>query len=472
MYEKRKEYTRKQIVYLANIYWKKIPDEVKIYINKNNGLCKFEKDSLQIFECKNDDTNPDLKVVVLLSVLEKGLLEYITKKYNKSFKMNYIESVKLSEIFKEDVKYLLCDGGGSGSVTEILFLMNNLKYAETEVLGKINMTTFTAEINDKMTNFNKVVTESIKPKEINKKCSQYLNNHESSEDIKNLLTMPTRIKKEYCDRQQYNIVATRIDTIIQNIDNDNDQCTKELKEIKNKIKHNCLYQILYDDEGQLFNFSYYTKYYNKNKFNGYLAVHTSDSHNKRIKEVADNILDILHKNINNKNNTTFDIKLKKAPKFAFEYDKKQCYLLGDAAYTTHFFTGTGLNMGLTHAEIILSMHKKEFDMDSYNYLLNAAQTKLLANIKKILRNTNAIIENCNKKHTDIELFADCLKSSSHAIDNYGDHVLEPVTSQSSPFVLDENFTTTVNTINKKLYYDAPDYQHKYLKYKAKYLSSK
>ena len=120
MYEKRESYSRQQVINLYINYWKKIPKDVKEKIKAEDGLCRFKKTVKfpKILECEDVDTDDDnYKVTVLMSVFEKTLFEYIKQTYKQNFEIIRTIPDDLSEIFNDDAKYLICDGGGKGSVT-------------------------------------------------------------------------------------------------------------------------------------------------------------------------------------------------------------------------------------------------------------------------------------------------------------------------------------------------------------------
>jgi len=100
------------------------------------------------------------------------------------------------------------------------------------------------------------------------------------------------------------------------------------------------------------------------------------------------------------------IKVSTAPKFFYNLDSKNYWIVGDAAFTTHFFTGTGLEYGFQSARLATTLLTLPTQLDpiyselkgyTYNNLLISMRNNLWTKeVASALINVPKIIAACKK----------------------------------------------------------------------------
>ena len=103
--------------------------------------------------------------------------------------------------------------------------------------------------------------------------------------------------------------------------------------------------------------------------------------------------------VRNEKIAAFPIDLRTARQFHFSEGDAQFYLLGDAAFTTHFFTGMGMNLGLDVAsrlvELLLDEGSDAYRGDLYETLVAEARDSLWDSVVPlVLPDMDAIIAHC------------------------------------------------------------------------------
>ena len=388
IFEKRIDNTREQVLYMQTEYWNDLPIEIKRYINDQGGLCLISSPNFCYgsteaerarLEASQYSIHPDMPLYsyVKLSTLQDAYIEYFRNHgYNNGTRKRIVYIVYPIEGDNSNLEYykslesnlfIVCDGVGGTVSREICGGKHTIKVSHAAVITfDFNMRPgITPEIfkNSLNLNFNGM---------------QYKQN--------SVISFYT--KKPDGSYSGYIGMQLSQDTF---------------NDINRKF-------IESRDRGD-----------NRSKF----QIFIDDVENRYIEKVLyNNIVENVITNVQNQDMTIFDITLTSSVKFYHRFGDKYFFLTGDAAFTTHFFTGTGMNRGISSSIVLMNLltnfsDNKEYLATLYSIILQQIRNKLWkTQIPFMLYDFGAIMNTCRAFPNTIEK-VNCIYQNTLSREYYG-----------------------------------------------------
>ena len=381
LFEKRLA-TRQQILWVDAKFWDSLPPEVKNYVQEHNGLCLYKKSSSESdkknpIRCYNANgevllSSDQYYANIKLDTLQNALETYMLNRYPSNFILviNFEVSAYLLETCKCN-NILICDGGGPVS-KEIIREKIELNISYAMVITFTCKLKCTEDQSCDSERFDQIVYEALynssHDEKIQKSVITYLSkNNESINGVHHA----------YIGIQLSETTHEAFKTYVQ-------QHTD-----KNNIISNTRERM---------------QYFTDNFPEGTLYAYVVD---KLYNEV-----DIPEKG----GISIFPITLQSAKEFYVRSNNKYYFLIGDSAFTTHFFTGTGMNRGFASSKLLTKIladytFNREFLATIYSLSQKATRNKLWGDIiPPYLHDMAKTLDEC-KLETGTER-ADCIMKNS------------------------------------------------------------
>jgi hypothetical protein len=351
IFEKRKTNTREQIVLLDNLFWNSLPNEIKSKIHISGGLCYANASSNIICDSVSNYDKTTKKVFVKLNVLQDSMIDYFTAMerivvvyVNNDFNIDFIRALKSNNI-------IFSDGTGKEALSAKLVPDRHTIHVSYAIVitfeCKLNMNS--SKGSDKMSYIDKY---------------QKLMNGQHE-----IISYVTRTYNTAGQKDTYAFDASLSGYVGMQLSKDTYNTYNEYLKSNNSPQNE--------------KFTYFTENFPEGKICNFII-------NELYKDVA------IH-NVN-----MFDITLSCATEFYKREGDKYYFMVGDSAFTTHFFTGTGLNRGLASSKILTSLladytFNREFLATLYTISQKKSIVKLWGEIiPQFILDTSEIIKYCNQ----------------------------------------------------------------------------
>ena len=374
--EKRESNERRQILYVEPAFWKDIPTQIKQYINEKGGLC-LPPGKNNMLRCMNErDTNfealkvadPPLSGYVRIDILQDGYYTYLMERDNVYICLfNQAADDTLTVLKRTHVKnIILSDGGGPASVSNKVFtgtsnyispkvsnaivlgfdckikqhsidnyakLLNREAGEDNVLLNQRQLLTFVSKRIDDPTTFSGYIGLQI--------CDK------SYCDIKSVMNINTKTYNKCLNPAEKQL--ERLRDIFMKKETAQDVCYKQSANTHERNPENC-YK-LPEGESPL-----------ERSFPEFALIQHALNLFTDVKMTAVSV---------------FELTLSTAKEFYRRIDDQYYYLIGDAAFKTHFFTGTGLNRGFASSSILLQLLlKPDFNRELLATSFNLAQISM------------------------------------------------------------------------------------------------
>jgi hypothetical protein len=359
--ENRDMNERKQILLIEPVFWNEIPTQIKQYINIKGGLC-LPPDKGHMFNCNNSmDINFEalkiqnnlLKGYVRIDILQDAYYTYVMGLANVYICLTIEHTAEsiLTSIKTTLVKnIILCDGGGPMSISKKIFQPDNFisaKVSNAVVLGfdceiteqsKQNYEELLQrrEYDPELLNQRQLLTYVTKHLNEPNKYSGYIGLQICDKSYNDIKYVNNITKKTYADcPNTYDAQLQRLKDIFLQKKTENGLCYQESNTTKSSAKTSFPEFALIQYALNLFSTFQMTSVY------------------------------------------VFEITLSSAKEFYTRIANQYFYLIGDAAFKTHFFTGTGLNRGFASSKILLQLLLTlEFNREILATSFNLAQINM------------------------------------------------------------------------------------------------
>jgi hypothetical protein len=323
--EYRQETKRGQILSMSPIFWSELDIEIKVYLKKHTGLCLYNKnpDSNPI-DCHEIDDNflgdENFNANVKLDILQDAYYNYLNGIENVHLIMCNVLTPEILK-FSPVVNIILSDGGGKDSVTQKLF-----KYDYEIILSYALIITFTAAKNmANQSNYKEILGYNFKQDNWKKQILTHFvqNSVNPSESGSGYISL--QICKDSYDKLKCYIEKNKL----------NDKSKVELIKGNQPDFVGIPEKILLNKVLELYEVQEYTSC------------------------------------------SLIPISLRSATDFYTRKGDQFYFLVGDSAFTTHFFTGTGMNRGFASSTMLLNLlTKPTFNRELLATLYNLSQKKI------------------------------------------------------------------------------------------------
>ena len=356
--EKRDSNERRQILFIEPMFWNEIHPEIKAYINNNGGLC-LVKDKTRMLHCLNNNITDfsDKRLDRYLGYVRIDILQDAYYNYIKQLDNVYIclydvaVDILLKKIKESKVKnIILSDGGGGGPKPSLSYrLFEGSNYIRARVSNAVVLG-FDCDINQhKINHYGELLQRRAGEDNILLNQRQLLTFVTKNVNEKNKFS--GYIGLQICDKS-YDAIRT-INSINKNAYPD----CKNIEEAKfNRMKDIYLQR---DPQGDCYKHSQNHADPKSQNFPEFVLIQHALNlfTNYKITSVS-----------------VFDLTLSSATQFYKRINDQYYFLIGDAAYKTHFFTGTGLNRGFASSSILLQLLlKPDFNRELLATSFNLAQ---------------------------------------------------------------------------------------------------
>lgn len=352
--ENRSLNTRRQIIFIEDRFWINIPHAIKKYIHDNNGLCITKRDVM--LNCYNQEDNYDntdnRSSYARIDILQDAYYAYLKGLENVHVcVLNSLEAARTIDLIMTTpvINIILSDGGGPKSISKFLFEDTNfiqVKVSHVVVLG------FDCNIKGGS----------------HEKYSRHLDRHFPNvpTDQRQLLTFFTRSKDDPNMGSGYiglQICHSSYDNI-KTVNNITSSAYKKCQDIPN-ARFERLRDIakkIQTTNSDCYNIAETTKPAETRSFPEFALINHALNLFDDVRITAVEV---------------FELKLGTAKQFYKRIGDKFFYLIGDSAYKTHFFTGTGLNRGFASSKILLDLLlNPNFNRELLAISFNMAQTNM------------------------------------------------------------------------------------------------
>lgn len=448
--EKRDSNERRQILFVEPMFWKDIPLEIKQYINMNGGLCLTVD---KLFNCINEPStdfdslneleNPP-NGYVRIDILQDAYYAYLSKLENVYICL-YDQDIDIlfNEIKSTNVKnIILSDGGGLFSLSYKVFGGKpnyiNIKISNAIVLG------FDCNIKpDSIANYPELLQKKLG------KDNELLNQRQLLTFVAKNLTNAGKysgyIGLQLCD-ESYESISSVNSINKKNYKKCSNIAQKQLERLKD------IYIGTETKEDDCYNITESTVHHKLRTFPEFALI-----------QHALNLFD----NVEMTAVSVFEIKLSTAKQFYKRIGDQYYYLIGDAAYKTHFFTGTGLNRGFASSSILFQLlSKPDFNRELLGTSFNLAQMNMRnklwkEQIPKYMFDLCKLHELCKLKPEDLENNEAVIRTANCFFENSRRLFSNPRKNEKGNIILWEGnnilekYNTFINTLteNTKLYAD-------------------
>ena len=492
IFEKRVVNTRKQILYMQTEYWNDLPIEIKRYIHEKQGLCIIPSPNYCYGNVEDEYIN--LARANYLIQPEIPMYSYVRLSTLQDAYINYFQNYGFKNETNQRLVYIVYPNDDeNGNIDYYTSLQSNLFIVCDGAGGMISNAICGGKHKIKVSHAAVITFDfNMRPGVTPENFKNYLNFNIN--DVQYTQNSVLSFYTQQMDGSFSGYIGMQISEATFN-------------DINDKFR-------IYRENGE-----------NKTKFEIFIEnIENRYTETVLYTYLAENAM----MNVQNQDMILFDITLSSSINFYKRFGDKYFFITGDAAFTTHFFTGTGMNRGLSSSIVLITLltyfnSNFEFLATLYTLILQKIRNNLWKTaIPFMLYDFGSIMQECNYFYSDIEKI-NCIYSKTlsrqqineqpteqgQQLINFVDSELEApynnnlilfneVPNEIDNIIKDvlnynkdlENYTYSVspsyyNYFNNINNYNIPKegqpiatggnnnkYYNKYIKYKQKYLSIK
>jgi len=371
IFEKRVIYSRNQILYMNTNYWNDLPYELKEYIFTQGGLCVLgtpfcvgstEEEKRMMRSVNLIVQENGWPVYVKISILQNGFIDYFQRfgiHRDTGRRIVFIKTEAGQEHHFDCLDYykslnsntiIVCDGAGGKISNEICGGKYQYKVSHAAVIT-----------------FNFTLRPGISGEHLKQKTDFFNNIDRKYYKQNSIISYYTRNQDE--SFSGYVAIQLSKDTY------------NKLEELNKKYPKLSVLQHFTDAKSLFIETSLYTQFIDRE--NGIYNI------------------------IGEPEMSIFPITLSSSINFYKSFGDKYFFIVGDAAFTTHFFSGTGMNTGIASSILLMSLftnlnEKREFLATLYTLIMHNMRNNLWKNIVPYFLYNFGAINHCNKLPTEQE----------------------------------------------------------------------
>lgn len=387
LYERRNEFERNQILWMESQFWDMLPPGVRKTLAKKGGMCQYGDNPLVC------DVHDGKYVNILLRAFQDAMLHFLQNEtFQSSFICSFTQDVSVSFIQKEHKTtriVIVCDGGGRNSLLNELWRTteNSPLLTDQSTMNRVSPTpaatatklksqsrkssaAMTIGTTETTSPFKSIHVSNAAVITFRAKCPKQLN-QSNEEHLVNFLNgkHPQRAFVTYRALPDHGYIGIQLSDESYAILRDADMARgspettaqRLLETFKNKVPEGSIFGEVVKECG-------YTN----------------------LRDIAVNL---------------FPIDLRTAKSFHYRISKHHFFVVGDAAFTTHFFTGTGMNRGFLVTTFLVDLLRQEKRahhwVAPYIRFTESTRDQLWdGKIPPVLMDERAEIQSCLKQHSN------------------------------------------------------------------------